>query len=504
MPQEVKEKYAVTLDGVSLDVEVRQVNKELRYHIFLPRFEEPTKALMDTLRDRLSVEFGKNTMQVSDYQMLKKMRNQFSESISSWISEELPLVDEEARKNIIVSVLNSSLGIGNLEFLLKDDLLEEVAVNSSSEVVRVYHKRYGWLPTNIKLDSDQEIQTYAKSIARQIGKEVSISQPLLDAHLRSGDRVNAVLDTIADKGTALTIRLFSRDPWTFPDLIENKTLTPDLLALMWLMVQNEMNIIISGGTGSGKTVLMNVLMPFIQPNHRIISIEDTRELQLPEYLYWVPLKTRVKNPEGTGEISMSDLLINALRMRPDRMVLGEIRRGEDAEILFEAMHTGHSVYATLHADSAQQTVRRLTNPPISIPSSMLAAIHLNVVMHRDRQKGVCRICQVAEIIPSESSDEVTVTPNILYKWKPRTDEIVRESEDIRLFQELSTRSGLSKDEIMVEIDRKKRIIDWFVKNKVRKLGDISKVMRAYYLDEKDVWDVVEKNQGPKKLLDSND
>jgi len=499
--EQVIEKYQVSLEGVTLDVEVRKAGKELRYHVSLPGFEEPTLALMESLRERLAVEFGKNALAASDFRMQQRLRAQFTDTINKWITAELPVADEEARANILVSVLNSSLGLGELEFLLKDTSLEEVAINSSTEPVRVYHKRHGWLPTNITLKSDQQIQNYAKTIARQVGKEVSISSPLLDAHLRSGDRVNAVLETIADKGTSLSIRLFSRDPWTFPDLVENKTVPADLLALLWMLVQYEMNIIVSGGTGSGKTSLLNVMMPFIQPNQKIVTIEDTRELQLPPFLYWVPMKTRMANPEGEGEISMSDLRVNALRMRPDRMVLGEIRRADDAEILFEAMHTGHSVYATMHADDTRQTIMRLTNPPLSIPQSMLAAINLNVVMYRDRRKGIRRIYEVAEVIPSEAGGQVSVTPNILYKWKPRKDEVAKAADDVRLNQELSTVSGLSKDEIKKEVARKRSVIDWCVQNKVRGLDAISKLMRAYYLDEDEVYGVVEKNQSPKKLLE---
>jgi len=262
-----------------------------------------------------------------------------------------------------------------------------------------------------------------------------------------------------------------------------------------------MNILISGGTGSGKTSMLNILMPFIQPNQRIVSIEDTRELQLPRFLYWYPMKTRNANPEGRGEVTMSDLLINSLRMRPDRLILGEIRKRHDAEILFEAMHTGHSVYATIHADTSQQTLRRLMNPPLSIPPLMVEAIHLNLVMYRERRKGIRRIKQVSEVIPARGGDPVSVPrANVLYKWKARSDEIISSSEDIRLFQEISLHTGLSKSEILAEIDEKRKIIGWFVDNKINKLDDIGKIMRVYYLQKEDVCDVVEKNQKPDGLI----
>ncbi|MCX6804298.1 MAG: CpaF/VirB11 family protein, partial [Candidatus Diapherotrites archaeon] len=147
----------------------------------------------------------------------------------------------------------------------------------------------------------------------------------------------------------------------------------------------ELNIIFSGGTASGKTTILGVCLPFIQPNHRVLSIEDTRELRPPEFLHYVPMTTREPNAEGKGGIGMLDLLVNSLRMRPDRIIVGEIRRRKEAEVMFEAMHTGHSVYSTLHANTSDETIRRLTNPPINIPQSMLDAVHLNVVMFRNRK-----------------------------------------------------------------------------------------------------------------------
>lgn len=170
--------------------------------------------------------------------------------------------------------------------------------------------------------------------------------------------------------------MFRRKPWVITDLIENKTIDINVAALLWTSIQYEMNMIVSGGTATGKTTFLNVMMPFIPINHRILSIEDTREIELPSFLHWVPLTTREPNFEGKGEVSMLDLLVNSLRMRPDRIIVGEIRRAREAEVLFEAMHTGHSVYATLHADTAAQTYRRLVNPPISVPEPLLEALDL--------------------------------------------------------------------------------------------------------------------------------
>jgi len=223
-----------------------------------------------------------------------------------------------------------------------------------------------------------------------------------------------------------------------------------------------MNMIVSGGTASGKTSLLNILMPFIQPNHRILSIEDTRELQLPSFLYWCPLVTREPNPEGKGEVSMLDLLVNSLRMRPDRIIMGEVRKQREAEVLFEAMHTGHSVYCTMHADTCNQTITRLTNPPINIPHSMLDSVHMNVVMFRDRRRGIRRIFELGEFVIDEESMKsgiIKYKPNIIHSWRARDDTIPMVNEPIGLFDELEKHTGLNKNEIKEDISMKKKVLD---------------------------------------------
>ena len=257
-----------------------------------------------------------------------------------------------------------------------------------------------------------------------------------------------------------------------------------------------MNIIISGGTASGKTSLLNACLPFIPPNHRIISVEDTRELILPDFLYWTPLVTRTPNPEGKGGVTMLDLLINSLRMRPDRIVLGEMRRKEEAMVLFEAMHTGHSVYATLHADSAAETIARLTNPPLSVPKNLLKAVNLNVVMFRDRRKGFRKILQVAEF---ESSED-TVSANILYRWLPESDKIIKHSESSRFFEDISRNTGMSQAELDKDLEDKNKILSWLINNKIRSLDHFGKVMNLYYTDKEELSRIISSND-VKKIID---
>lgn len=501
MSSKIKEAYKVKVDDVELDIRIIEEDNELKYMLLYPVFEAATLAFLKKIRDKLVMETEISTTEIASATATNTLREKFRDRIEEWLAIELPELDEDAKKNMIVMLLNNVLGLGDIEYLMRDNNLEEIVINSSKEPVRVYHRKYGWLSTNIMIPEESTIENYSRLIARGVGKDISLAAPLLDAYLHTKDRVNAVLSPISDKGNAMTIRMFPRDPWTITDFLENKTVTNEVLALIWLAIQYESNIIFSGGTGSGKTSFLNVCMPFIQPNHRIVSIEDTRELQLPTFLHWCPLKTRMASSEGEGEISMLDLLVNSLRMRPDRIIFGEIRKEEEARILFEAMHTGHSVYSTLHADTCSQTVRRLSNPPISIPAILLESINLVVVMFRDRRRGIRRVYQIGEIIPSEDiGGSAVVKTNVIYRWKPKEDKIVKNRPEIRFFDDLSKNTGLSKREILQDIENKKKILSWLVRYKICKVDDIGKVMRKYYLDEDNLIKLVERNTSPEKIF----
>ena len=428
--------------------------------------------------------------ELTDPKAFTVIKERFMEDARRLISERLPNINEETETFLIGNLIQEMLGLGKIEFLINDPNLEEIVIVSSKEPIRVFTKKYGWLSTNIQIANEEDILNYSNIIARRIGRQITILNPLLDAHLVSGDRINAVLYPINTKGNTITIRKFARDPFTIIDLINNRTCDIDTAVLIWIGIEYEMNIIISGGTASGKTVILNAMLPFIPPNHRIISIEDTRELMLPDFLYWTPLVTRSPNPEGKGEVSMLDLLINSLRMRPDRIILGEMRKHEEAMVLFEAMHTGHSVYATLHADSAQETVNRLTNPPLSIPANLLSAVNLNLVMFRDRRRGIRRISQIAEFEISGN----TAVANIIYRWSPENDKIIKHGESNRFMEDIGRNTGMSIKEINQNLEEKRKILAWMVKNKLRGIENFGKVMNYFYRNRDLLLNAIEKNK----------
>jgi len=428
------------------------------------------------------------------------MKQRFKESAYEAIGKELPKITEDDKKVLSGHLIHEMLGLGRLEVILNDQNLEEIVINNSDTPVYVYHKTFGWLKSNLVIDSEEQIYNYASLIGRKIGRQITNLNPLMDAHLMTGDRVNATLFPISTKGNSITIRKFRKDPWTITHFIDPKykTISKEVAALLWLSIQYELNILVAGGTASGKTSLLNSLMPFIPTNQRILSIEDTRELRLPEFLHWVPVTTREPNTEGKGEVTMLDLLVNALRMRPDRVIVGEIRRQQEAEVLFEAMHTGHSVYATLHADRAEQVVRRLTNPPIDLPEALLEALHLVIVQYRHRRYGIRRTLEVAELIPGERS--IAPRLEILYRWKPTTDTLEKVKNSIRLINEIRLHTGMTEEQMDKDIREKELILQWMLDNKIKTVNTVGMTIAEYYNDNKKLLDMIKDKVKPEEVI----
>jgi len=502
--EKVIETYAITADKVSVEVNIIQRKTDFvnEYNLNLPEIGTGTKAMLLELKNSLITTRGVMKEKIVEPSQIEKVKQNFRDEAGKLLRAKMPQIDEKTEEQLVAFLLHEMMGLGYLEFFFSDPNLEEIVVNQSKESIWVYHKKYGWIKSNVFIDSEDQIENYANIIARRVGKQVSVLDPLLDAHLVTGDRGNATLYPISSKGNTITIRMFRREPWTVTDLIENQTVTSEVMATVWEAIQYELNILFSGGTASGKTTILGICLPFIPTNHRMISIEDTRELRAPEFLHWVPLTTREANSEGKGGISMLDLLVNSLRMRPDRIIVGEMRRQQEAEVLFEAMHTGHSAYTTVHANTAQDTIRRLINPPISVPITMLKAVHLNVVMFRNRKLGTRRILHVAEFVPQKHSlTEESLTTNIIFQWDPHKDTIKKHNESIRLFDELALYTGMSPKDIKGEIAEKKEILDWMVKKKVRDVNSVGRVVAAYYNEPKKMVKSVRKGLDFDKVIE---
>jgi flagellar protein FlaI len=473
------------------------------YEVKFSSVEPGTQAVLESIKEKLIEVVKIEVSEILDPKAMEGIKKRFLESAFETISKEMPKIPEEEKNILAGNLVHEMLGLGRLEVVLNDDNLEELVINNSTECAWVFHKKWGWLKTNIIIPSEEQIYNYSSLIGRKVGRQINNLNPLMDAHLMTGDRVNATLFPISTKGNTITIRKFRREPLTMVDFIDpiNKTISMEVASLLWLCMQYELNILVAGGTASGKTSVLNGLMPFIPVNHRIISIEDTRELRLPDFLHWIPLTTREPNPEGKGEVTMLDLLVNSLRMRPDRVVVGEIRRQEEAEVLFEAMHTGHSVYATLHADRAEQVIRRLTNPPINLPEALLESLHLVIVQFRHRRLGIRRTLQVAELLPGGARGETGARLETLYRWKPQIDKIVKVRDSIRLIDEIRMHTGMTDEDMERDLKEKECILQWMLDNRINTVNTVGKVVADYYHDREKVLNIVNKKGKAEEILD---
>jgi len=286
----------------------------------------------------------------------QKLRNEVREALTQLIDAEQTLLSAVERNQIVSEVLDEVFGLGPLEPLLQDPSVSDILVNTHKQV---YVERKGQLElTNVVFKDDGHLMRIIDKIVSQVGRRVDESSPMVDARLADGSRVNAIIQPLAVDGPLLSIRRFGTDKLLPADLVEKQSMTQGMLELLSAAVKSRLNVVVSGGTGSGKTTLLNALSAFISPKERIVTIEDAAELQLKQP-HLARLETRPPNMEGGGAIRQRELLINALRMRPDRIIVGECR-GEEALDMLQAMNTGHDgSMTTVHANTPRDVMARL-------------------------------------------------------------------------------------------------------------------------------------------------
>lgn len=485
---EVLEEYNLDAHGMTVHIEIVKSGDFMPYYtLTFPGIGNATKLLINSLRGELISMVPIDPTKIEDKDYLDELNNKYIEASAILVDKYIPDTSLDTKKLLTSYILNMMLGLGDLEAPLSDDNLEEIAVNGAKDFIWVFHKVHGWCKTNIKPANEELIYDQSEQIGRRVGRSISNLSPLMDAELPDGSRVNATLYPVSQNGNTITIRKFAKNPWTMPALIKNGTVSADVASLVWLCIENEISLLFSGGTASGKTSFLNASSIFFPANRRIISIEETRELTLPNFLQWIPMVAREPNPEGKGEVTLYDLMINALRQRPDIMLVGEIRTAKDAETLFEAIHTGHSVYGTVHADNAQDTIVRMTNPPIAIPKIMLNSIGGLVVLFRHRTKSIRRVLEFAEVLHDGNA-------NVLYKWSVRNDKISQISDLTRLAETLILYGGLTKSEILTDMNEKSKVLEWMVKNNIMDVDDSGFVVANYYKNRAKVMDIVNSGQ----------
>ncbi|MCK5025475.1 MAG: CpaF family protein, partial [Nanoarchaeota archaeon] len=488
--------YSFQSGKIPITINIRRVKEEFVpiYDVSIAAISRDTEFVLEKIREELIEQVNLGIVDIINIKEKNLIEDKFKEAIILLIKKYFPEVDEQTSEFLITFLVQRSLGLGSIEILMSDPNLEEIAINSAKEPVWVYHRKHGWIKTNITIKSEEQTKHYASMIGRKVGRQITILEPLLDANMINGNRVNATLHPISIDGNTITLRKFAAKPWTITDFLTTSTMSVDIAALIWLCIQYEMSILVAGGTASGKTSMLNVVSNFCPPNQRILTIEDTRELRLPRFLHVLPMITRLPNPEGKGEVSMLDLLVNALRQRPDRIFVGEIRRKREAEVLFEAIHTGHAVYATVHANSAKETITRMTNPPIEVPKTMVQAISLVIVQYRNRRTGARKTFQIAEVLEGAET-------NVIYQYDPKKDSFFKPNKPKLIFKDLEMHTGMTQKQFNIILAEMTRVLNYLMKHNINTVDGVGKIIAMYYTSKKELMDIIRKNKLPEGIGD---
>lgn len=368
------------------------------------------------------------------------------------------------------------LGLGIVEPVLHDENIEDVSCDGYDIPIFVYHRKHGNMSTNLILDRET-LDNYVLLLAQRANKHLSYANPIIDATLPDGSRIQITYGSeISTRGSTFTIRKFREEPFTPVDLMDFGTLSARMLAYFWLLIEHKRNLMVIGETASGKTTTLNALLMFIPPDSKVVSIEDTREIQL-YHDNWIPEVTRL-SIEGQ-EIDMYDLLKAALRQRPEYIIVGEVR-GREAQTLFQAMATGHAAYATFHAGDVNQLIHRLEEEPLNVPRVLIQYLDAVVIQSRwvTKTEKKRRARAVFEILGIESaSKEILLNP--VYKWDPVTDSFLESSASSKL-EAISHSTGLTMTEILEELDRRTRFLEMMHERGIRRFGDVSQYISLYY------------------------
>ncbi len=482
------EKQEEKIDGATLvtkygEVKIYRLDTQsiLHYSVPVPKPNPSQKIIINTLKEATTRLVASDPYKIRD--PLQRKNIYYQKVIDILETAQEINIPKHLYPFYADAVVKEMTGYGVIEPLLEDDKLEEIMIVGPKKPVYVYHVDYGMMTTNIIFFSDDGINDIIDKIARSLGRSVDISNPLLDARLPDGSRVNATVPPASIDGSTVTIRKFRDDPYTIVDLINFKTLNLEVAAFLWCVVEGfgakPANILISGGTGSGKTTTLNVLANFIPEADRILTIEDTAELRLP-IKHVIRFEGKPPGLEGKGELSLEILTKNTLRMRPDRIVVGEIRHKE-ATTLFTAMNTGHDgCMGTVHANSAKETIVRLTSPPMDVPPLMLAGIDFIIIQKRLRtSKGqVRRITAIAEIMGVLDGDPKI---NMVFVWNPETDSLERTKEPILYFDLIKTYTNLNDQDILNKISDRAKILEDLRSKKIRAINDVAHEVQKEYI-----------------------
>ena len=452
----------------------------LQYTIIEPTLSEVDKKNFEIIKKLLITELS---VSLSEIKTKHSAEMKLTKKISHLIKKYNLEIPSKNLSKITYYAIRDFIYLGKIEPLMRDHMVEEISCDGTNIPLYIWHREFESIPTNILFETDKELNNFARKVSYMSGKHVSMANPIVDAALPDGSRINLTLGhEITKRGSTFTIRRFRADPITIVDLIKFQTMSADIAAYLWYVAEKNSTMLVAGGTASGKTTALNALASFIRPGQKIVTIEDTQELNLP-HENWIPAVSRQNFTDGQiGEINQYDLLRAALRQRPDIIIVGETR-GREAYTLFQAMATGHGGFSSIHADSVEATLTRLASSPMDIPKTLIAntldLIYLQLKL-RVKDKSVRRVIQISEIA---GLDERTgeIRTHEIFKWDPHTDTHTYGGDSIVL-NKIKERHGESDEQINYELSKRKLAIEWMVKNNIREHKEVSNNIREFYAD----------------------
>ena len=480
---EVLDQYTVIADYAFVRITYNNNLSEYLYEVIEPALTYEEQELLDLIKDTLHRTMGYEWEKLTQLDKEEYLR----ESVESFIRTRGVKVENITKKRIGYYITRDFVGHGVIDVMMRDDMVEDISCDGFNVPLFIFHGKWESTRSNIIFTNEDLLNSFVVTLAQRSGKQISVAMPILDGTTVEGHRVQATYSReVTTRGSTFTIRRFKNRPFTPTDLMRHKTVSPEMMAYLWIGVENGESMILVGGTASGKTSSLNSLAIFIPPGAKIVTIEDTREINLP-HENWIPGATRTgvgeKDKDGrtAGEIDMYDLVRAALRQRPNYIIVGEVR-GKETYIMFQAMATGHSTYSTMHADSVKSMVNRLENPPINCPRILLTALR-NVLIQSQVKVGndfVRRMKQIVEIVGFEPETNELIT-NTVYEWDPATDRFIFKGHSF-LFDKIMEMRSLTHDEMMAEFDRRKEVLNYMLKKDIRNHQEIWNLVNSYYKD----------------------
>jgi len=459
----------------------------LRYEVIEPELNRNEKILLErvkeTIQERLDIDFTKLN--------LSKAREYLDERFNEVLNFLGITLDVKKREKFQYYLYRDFIGIGKIEPLMHDPYIEDISCDGVGIPIYVYHRNpfFGSIETNVVFETKEELDSFVMKLAQRGEKSISMAEPLVDASLPDGSRIQVTFGTdIAKRGSNFTIRKFTEKPMTPVDLINFGTIDSKILAYLWFCIEHGKSILVSGGTATGKTTMLNVLSMFIKPNMKVISIEDTPELKF-SHPHWISEVARQPISEvggkGFGQVDLYDLLKESLRQRPDYLIVGEVR-GKEAYVLFQQMVTGHPGLSTIHAENIEKLMDRLTTEPINLSPSLIENLDIIIFLKRVK-RGSGYLRRISEILEMERYDkkEGRVVVNKVFEWNPVTDGFDSVNGSI-ILKKLSNYLGINPDRIKKDIMERMKIIEWAKERKITDYEEFGKIIRMYYANSEEL------------------